>query len=81
MASEKTEVMPDLRVLRVDEVPTVKADPVDPVAREQAKVRSMCVCVCVCVGGVRAAATASTGEGTAVVVSRKPRRVARVTGY
>lgn len=31
--------MPTLKVLRVDEVPTVKADPVDPVAREQAKVR------------------------------------------
>lgn len=30
--------MPVLKVLRVDDVPTVKADPVDPVAREQAKV-------------------------------------------
>lgn len=32
--------MPVLRVIRVDEVPTLKADPVDPIAREQAKVRS-----------------------------------------
>ena len=38
MASEAD--MPVLRVLSVDEVPTVKADPVDPIAREQAKVRS-----------------------------------------
>lgn len=30
--------MPSLRFLKVAEVPTVKADPVDPVAREQAKV-------------------------------------------
>ncbi|CAN0440184.1 unnamed protein product [Laminaria digitata] len=35
MASEAD--MPVLRVLRVDEVPTLKADPVDPIAREQAK--------------------------------------------
>lgn len=39
MATE--EDMPALKVLRVDEVPTVKADPVDPVAREQAKVRGI----------------------------------------
>ena len=38
MASETD--MPVLRVLRVGEVPTLKADPVDPIAREQAKVRS-----------------------------------------
>lgn len=37
MASEAD--MPVLRVLTVDEVPTLKADPVDPIAREQAKVR------------------------------------------
>lgn len=37
--------MPELKVLRVDEVPTVKVDPVDPIAREQAKVRSVRVCV------------------------------------
>lgn len=38
--TETTEManMPELKVLRVDEVPTVKADPVDPVARGQAKV-------------------------------------------
>ena len=39
MASEAD--MPVLRVLRVDEVPTLKADPVDPIAREQAKVRCL----------------------------------------
>lgn len=33
------EEMPVLKVLKADEVPTVKADPVDPAAREQAKVR------------------------------------------
>ena len=50
MAASTEQEMPELKVLRVDEVPTVKADPVDPVAREQAKVRaSVCVCVCVCV--------------------------------
>lgn len=38
MASEAD--MPVLRVLSVDEVPTLKADPVDPIARGQAKVRS-----------------------------------------
>lgn len=38
MASEAD--MPVLKLLRVDEVPTLKADPVDPIAREQAKVRS-----------------------------------------
>ncbi|CAM9763301.1 unnamed protein product [Ectocarpus sp. 12 AP-2014] len=35
MASESD--MPELKVVTVDQVPTVKADPVDPVAREQAK--------------------------------------------
>lgn len=38
MASESD--MPELKVIAVGEVPTVKADPVDPVAREQAKVSS-----------------------------------------
>lgn len=36
MASESE--MPELKVVRVDEVPTVNPDPVDPKAREQAKV-------------------------------------------
>lgn len=60
-----TEVeMPELKVLRVDEVPTVKADPVDPVAREQAKVRRACVCTSM--GGVCAASIAHTAVCMAV---------------
>lgn len=39
MTKAAEEDLPVLRVLDVSEVPTVKADPVDPLAREQAKVR------------------------------------------